>query len=715
MAQSRKSKLDKFLARLPYYFSFVILITTWMLFMLFISLGEILIRRREIGRFLEQMVVYHFLLGMTLLCLVTTASRLPGEPDQTLAPPMTKKQKQKPNQRRPASLAPFQNRVEPVNGPDNSVYPSEEGHDAVGTDDTDDVPLRYLRNAQWVNTRMGKDRPSPLPLPNTRRYPPLPPTAPASSSTNRTSPSEASSTGSGPGSDTDVQSATESESDFSPFPLSAFSVSTKSPFVPNTAEEAGEDEDEDEDDLAQEEAIDQLGEPVPSTLGNDTDGLLMSSRTDGSEDRSLMAKSNTGEVRWCKKCEGWKPDRCHHCRYCEQCVLKMDHHCPWVGSCVGYHNYKPFFLFINYATLLAVYATLEAGYETFRFFQDPDAAVPHSKIVQLEGDANGTIPFAQPIATSSETWSDGLGLSPAVFMMLFVMGGFMTLAIGGLAIFHWYLATHNQTTLENITHSYPSALLDTPPKGRSWKADHLLTRAERFRLREEAREINVYDLGWKRNLRDLMIGGEGRIGRFGWIKAFFPVGRPMRFDGRAGHYFAYDAEKLDRLKELTAELRYGIKSKTKRTASTRTDNERKSRLSNDSNHSHSSDNDDHHDVHGSIDGIEERVEAEKVELMPDRSGNTRRQMEGTGRTRAGKRFESPSVVPEGGGRENEDEDEDGDGDGDGDDDDDIDEGEVGAACDTCFEMEPTSGVTGAARVTPGFRFGGGDVGGERKV
>ena len=34
-----------------------------------------------------------------------------------------------------------------------------------------------------------------------------------------------------------------------------------------------------------------------------------------------------GVGKWCKKCEAWKPPRCHHCRKCERCVLRMDHHC----------------------------------------------------------------------------------------------------------------------------------------------------------------------------------------------------------------------------------------------------------------------------------------------------------------------------------------------------------------------------------------------------
>lgn len=65
---------------------------------------------------------------------------------------------------------------------------------------------------------------------------------------------------------------------------------------------------------------------------------------------SVTAKS-TGKPRFCKKCQCVKPDRTHHCSTCGQCVLKMDHHCPWLATCVGLRNYKAFLLFLLYTSL----------------------------------------------------------------------------------------------------------------------------------------------------------------------------------------------------------------------------------------------------------------------------------------------------------------------------------------------------------------------------
>jgi hypothetical protein len=66
----------------------------------------------------------------------------------------------------------------------------------------------------------------------------------------------------------------------------------------------------------------------------------------------LVETKRDGQRRHCKWCAKYKPDRCHHCRVCRMCVLKMDHHCPWIYNCVGFKNFKYFFLLVLYSTLV---------------------------------------------------------------------------------------------------------------------------------------------------------------------------------------------------------------------------------------------------------------------------------------------------------------------------------------------------------------------------
>lgn len=81
----------------------------------------------------------------------------------------------------------------------------------------------------------------------------------------------------------------------------------------------------------------------------------------------LAIKTNPGkppinyrpsETEWhnyCKKCNNFKPPRCHHCKTCKQCVLSMDHHCPWTMNCVGHNNFPHFVRFLFWVIVTTSY------------------------------------------------------------------------------------------------------------------------------------------------------------------------------------------------------------------------------------------------------------------------------------------------------------------------------------------------------------------------
>ena len=60
--------------------------------------------------------------------------------------------------------------------------------------------------------------------------------------------------------------------------------------------------------------------------------------------------SDAREVRFCKHCKTFKPDRTHHDRQLGKCVLKMDHYCPWLHNTLGHNNLKYFYLTLMYGS-----------------------------------------------------------------------------------------------------------------------------------------------------------------------------------------------------------------------------------------------------------------------------------------------------------------------------------------------------------------------------
>lgn len=165
--------------------------------------------------------------------------------------------------------------------PADARPPDEAPATPIGIDE-DDVPLRALQSRKWMETRQGKARPSPLPL-------------------------------------SGGESASPSESSSHVFPTMTPFPFAPSPFTPLTNVEAGTSASSQaarqlpELDMADEEAF--IGEG-----SGENEGLLERNQ----RSTSITAKGSTGGPRWCKKCDGWKPDRCHHCRFCRRCTLKSE-------------------------------------------------------------------------------------------------------------------------------------------------------------------------------------------------------------------------------------------------------------------------------------------------------------------------------------------------------------------------------------------------------
>lgn len=59
-------------------------------------------------------------------------------------------------------------------------------------------------------------------------------------------------------------------------------------------------------------------------------------------------------TKYCKSCNIWRPPRAHHCRICDACIETQDHHCVWLNNCVGRRNYRFFFAYVGWASVLAL-------------------------------------------------------------------------------------------------------------------------------------------------------------------------------------------------------------------------------------------------------------------------------------------------------------------------------------------------------------------------
>ncbi|TBU12868.1 palmitoyltransferase, partial [Hamiltosporidium tvaerminnensis] len=78
-----------------------------------------------------------------------------------------------------------------------------------------------------------------------------------------------------------------------------------------------------------------------------------------------ISKKRLRDIQTCNICKTYKPPRAHHCKKCKKCFLKMDHHCYLVDSCIAFHNYKFFYLFLVFNSIFMLYVILTLVFPIF--------------------------------------------------------------------------------------------------------------------------------------------------------------------------------------------------------------------------------------------------------------------------------------------------------------------------------------------------------------
>ena len=96
-------------------------------------------------------------------------------------------------------------------------------------------------------------------------------------------------------------------------------------------------------------------------------------------------------IRYCEKCDQWKPDRTHHCSACNRCIHRMDHHCPWINNCVGAKNQKFFILFLFYVFLCCFLVFSLILYIIVDYFTLKNSRWEHGVVTLVVGVISGVI------------------------------------------------------------------------------------------------------------------------------------------------------------------------------------------------------------------------------------------------------------------------------------------------------------------------------------
>ncbi|XAO25425.1 hypothetical protein I312_104248 [Cryptococcus bacillisporus CA1280] len=223
--------------------------------------------------------------------------------------------------------------------------------------------------------------------------------------------------------------------------------------------------------------------------------------------RQAEGTAETGRrVRRCRKCDGPKPERTHHCSVCKRCVLMMDHHCPWINNCVGLHNQRHFVLFMAWLSI-GCWVTAVLGYhrflDTFKY------------------------------RSEWNSWTPKLG-----WTIIWVLAVAIGVAVPILTLWHLYMVSNGETSIESHDNAYLASKA---------KSEGLIY-------------LNPYDLGRRRNLQLFFNLGPGG---YSPTTLLFPFLVPPATNGWSFYRRPLPTHPLASMKELHApELGEGLIART---------------------------------------------------------------------------------------------------------------------------------------------------------
>ena len=197
------------------------------------------------------------------------------------------------------------------------------------------------------------------------------------------------------------------------------------------------------------------------------------------EVQDLPGIRNFPSVGWtfCAKCNITRPPRCRHCSKCNRCILQFDHHCVWLNNCIGYNNYRSFFLTVSYLTVGCLYGVAVLA---IPFFDEINNHAAENGVHFQYENLTGFLDLPAPHMLFKQMVSGQIEIE-VVLKLVFPLLAFVGILLMMFLLYHINYVLQARTTLEY------KIVMDEKYRA--------LLQGEHYELPH-----NPCDQGWSRNL-----------------------------------------------------------------------------------------------------------------------------------------------------------------------------------------------------------------------